>query len=63
MSKKIKILTYENEDEKIKRLELYKLLQECPIPQEQVLSNLGLFLNSKNLSRILFMNFIYQKII
>ena len=61
MSKKTKILTYENKDEKTKRLEMYKLLQECPIPQEQVLSNLGLFLNSKNLSRILFMNFIYQK--
>jgi hypothetical protein len=56
-----KILTYENSTEKSKRLEMYELLKTCPIPQEQVLSNLGLFLNSKNLSRILFMNYIYQK--
>ena len=55
-----KILTYESETEKSKRLEMYKLLKECPIPKEQMLSNLGLFLNSKNLSRVLFMNYIYQ---
>lgn len=52
---------YENKLETNKRLELYELLRECPIPKEQVLPNLGLFLNSKNLSRILFMNHIYQK--
>jgi len=52
---------YENKLETKKRLELYELLRECPIPKEQVLPNLGLFLNSKNLSRILFMNHIYQK--
>ena len=56
-----KILTYDNESEKNARNEMYELLKECPIPQEQVLSNLGLFLNSKNLSRILFMNEIYTK--
>lgn len=60
MSKNTKILTYESEQEKSKRLELYDLFDNCPIPKEQVLSNLGLFLNSKNLSRILFMNHIYQ---
>ena len=37
--------------------------KKCPIPDDQILSNLGLFLNSKNLSRILFMNHIYKKII
>ncbi|MEC8536179.1 MAG: class I SAM-dependent methyltransferase [Bacteroidota bacterium] len=56
-----KILTYDNESEKSARDEMYNLLKKCPIPEEQVLSNLGLFLNSKNLSRILFMNYIYQK--
>ena len=56
-----KILTYDNQSEKNARNEMYDLLKECPIPQEQVLSNLGLFLNSKNLSRILFMNEIYTK--
>ena len=56
-----KILTYDNNLERTARNEMYNLLQDCPIPHEQVLSNLGLFLNSKNLSRILFMNHIYQK--
>jgi hypothetical protein len=39
-------------------LSLYK---KSPIPNDQVLSNLGLFINSKELSRILFLDFIYKK--
>lgn len=61
MSDKKSIITYDDERERSSRSELYNLLKECPIPEDQVLSNLGLFLNSKNLSRILFMNHIYQK--
>lgn len=34
--------------------------KKCPIPDEDILQNLGLFLNSKNLSRILFMDYIYR---
>lgn len=45
------------------RNELFNLYKNCPMPDNQVLSNLGVFLNSKNLSRILFMNYIYQQII
>jgi hypothetical protein len=63
MTDKKAIITYNDEKEENARNELYKLLESCPIPEEQVLSNLGLFLNSKNLSRILFMNYIYQKIV
>ena len=43
--------------------ELLSLMKSCPIPDGQVLSNLGLFLTSKDLARIKFMDFIYQKII
>ena len=43
--------------------ELVQHLKNCPIPQDQLLENLGLFLTSKNLSRILFMNHIYQQIV
>ncbi len=43
-----KILTYESKSEKNKRLELYNLLKECPIPQEQVLSNLGKSVKASN---------------
>ena len=63
MTDKKEIITYDDQKEKDARNELYELLKECPIPEDQVLSNLGLFLNSKNLSRILFMNYIYQKIV
>jgi hypothetical protein len=63
MTDKKTIITYDDQKERDARNELYELLKECPIPEDQVLSNLGLFLNSKNLSRILFMNYIYQKIV
>ena len=36
---------------------------ESPLPQNQLLSNLGLFLDSKNLSRFLFMDHLFRKII
>jgi len=54
---------FSNNQEQDARLKLANLLDECKIPRPEILSNLGLFLNSKNLSRILFMNYIYEKII
>ncbi len=63
MPNKKEIITYENSLEKEIRNNKLKLLKKCPIPDDQLLSNLGLFLNSKNLSRILFMDFMYKKII
>ena len=36
-------------------------MKNSPIPDDQKLENLGLFLNSKNLSRVLFMDFLYRK--
>ena len=63
MPDKKEILTYESAEEKELRNNFLDLFKQCPLPQDQLLSNLGLFLNSKNLSRILFMDFIYKKII
>ena len=63
MSDKKGIITYESKDEKELRNNFLKLFKQCPLPDNQILSNLGLFLNSKNLSRILFMDFIYKNII
>ena len=40
-----------------------RLLKESPIPDDELLANLGLFLSSKTLSRILFFHEVYQKII
>ncbi len=37
--------------------------RKCPIPETDILQNLGLFLSSKNLSRILFMDHIYKQIL
>lgn len=45
------------------RAVMRELHDGCPIPPEQFLENLGLFLESKNLSRILFMNHLYKQIV
>lgn len=57
------ILNKSSNEEKIIRHDMVNLLKNVPIPDDQILENLGLFLNSKNLSRILFMNHIYHQII
>ena len=45
------------------REEFYKKFVECPIPSNEMLSQLGLFLNRQTLARIIFMHELYQKII
>ena len=62
MGKNIPKLHSSSEEKEI-RENFVKHFKNCPIPDDQILSNLGLFLNSKNLARILFMNHIYKKII
>lgn len=57
------IKTYDSIDERIARDGSYGHFRNCPIPSNQVLSNLGLFLNSKTLSRILFMDHLYRQIV
>lgn len=56
-------ITHESEEEKVLAKGLTGLLKSCPIPDDELLSNLGLFLTSKSLSRILAMNHLYQQII
>jgi len=50
-------------DEKNAQAQLTELLQTTQIPADELLANLGLFLTSKNLSRLLFFYEIYQKIL
>ncbi|MHC4632101.1 MAG: crotonobetainyl-CoA--carnitine CoA-transferase [Planctomycetota bacterium] len=57
------IKTYDSAQEKVCRQQFVEHLKKCPMPDDQLLSNLGLFLSSKNLSRILFMNHLYKQII
>src|SRR3990172_2852020 len=57
------LLTYESPSEHESRRGLVQMLESAPIPKDQLLGNLGLFLDAKNLSRILFMDFIYRQIV
>lgn len=50
-------------DEKIILKELVNSVKTSPLPDDEILPNLGLFLTSKNLARILFFYELYRKII
>lgn len=63
MQKKLEFKNYWSEEEKQSYKNLLQLFKNNPIPDEQIFDNLGLFLSSKQLARILFMNHLYQKII
>jgi hypothetical protein len=57
------IKTYSSELELKHRNALNNHFLESPIPSNQILSNMGLFLNSKAMSRLLFMDHLYKQII
>lgn len=61
MKNKLGIKEYSSLNEKDARKVLHKLYSSNPIPNDQVLSNIALFLEPKNLSRILFMDYLYKK--
>lgn len=42
---------------------LLKLFRQCPIPDDELIHNLGIFLRRQELSRVLFMNELYRRII
>lgn len=58
-----KVVNYGSEREDETRRRLLAKLQSCPIPDSELLMNLGVFLTSKTLSRILFMDFLYRQIV
>lgn len=59
----MKILTGSTNEEVSNRKAFLNLLHNSPIPDNEILSNLGLYLNRQTLSRLLFMSELYQKII
>jgi hypothetical protein len=63
MSSPLAIVEYASADERSRRGALVELLKDAPIPDDQLLSNLGLFLESKNLARLLFMDFLFRQIV
>lgn len=59
----VKIKSYSSDTEREIRQKFVELFKGCPIPDDQLMSNLGLFLISKNLSRILFMDHIFKQVV
>lgn len=59
----IKTKIYSSTNEKSLREKFFKLFRDCPIPNNELLSNLGLFIKRQDLTRILSMNELYNKII
>ncbi len=57
------VVSYGREEERERRVGFAKKVRGCPIPDEELVDNLGLFLNSKTLSRIKFMDFLYSRIV
>ncbi|MFT5207359.1 MAG: hypothetical protein ACI9CF_001111 [Candidatus Omnitrophota bacterium] len=54
---------YCSDEEEKMRNDFEDHFRKCPIPEGELLSNLGMFLSSKNLARILFMQHLYEKIV
>ena len=63
IKKKTDIKQYSNRNEDTARDAMLQLVKDAPVPDDQLLSNLGLFLESKNLSRLLFMDYLYRQIV
>jgi len=59
----IRIASNSSRDELARRDKFLELFRCCPIPDRELLSNLGLFINRQTLSRILFMHNLYQRIL
>lgn len=62
-SDNIGIVRFGPEDEDSRRAALIDLLKTCPIPDDELLLNMGLFLTPQNLSRVLYMDHLYRKVI
>lgn len=63
MKEAIGVKSYRSQGEEGVQQKVINAFKECPIPDGQIMENLGLFLNSKNFSRILFMHHIYKMIV
>src|SRR6478609_1406508 len=59
----IKVLSGSTQQEAERRSQLVGMLKNSPIPESELLFNLGLYVNRQTLSRILFMNELYKKIV
>ncbi len=62
-SKKIEIVRFGPEGEDERRVEMIEHLRACPIPEQELLLNMGLFLTPQCLSRIMYMDMLYKQIV
>lgn len=63
MDKDMEILTFDSDEEVQSRSALLDLFAQSKVSHDQILGNLGLFLDGKNLSRILLMDDLYKRIV
>jgi hypothetical protein len=63
MSDDKQIVTFGPAGEGDRRQQFIHLMRECPVPDRELLLNMGLFLTPQNLSRILFFDFLYKQIL
>ena len=56
-------MNYASDVENAARSKFVDVFKRSPLPDDAILPNLGLFLNSKTLSRLLFMDFLYRQAI
>jgi hypothetical protein len=52
-----------SKDEQTSRQKFFELFRKCPIPENELLLNLSLFIKRQDISMLLFMNELYQKIL
>lgn len=62
-SQEIKTKWNASRDEQTSRHNFFELFRKCPIPEDELLMNLSLFIKRQDLSMLLFMNELYQKIL
>lgn len=61
--KEYKLQSRASERQLLARQKLLELFKQCPIPDEELLVNLGMYIRSSVLAKILYVNELYQKII
>lgn len=56
-------VSFGDDREPARRAAIVDLLKACPLPESELLYNIGLFLTPQTLGRILFMDFLYRQIL
>ncbi|MDD4869478.1 MAG: crotonobetainyl-CoA--carnitine CoA-transferase [Kiritimatiellae bacterium] len=61
--KEIRMIRYGNKQESSRREGMVTMLRACPVPDDELFLNIGMFLTPQTLSRVLFMDFLYRSIL